>query len=511
MTAVPTEAPDDTGFAPTAPEPPPEIDVDIDGVAGEDDEGRPVDQLPTIGHVGRYALKYTLGEGGLGTVHAALDPLLSRAIAVKTLHLQLPAHERESLAPQLLHEARAAAGLSHPYIVTVYDAGLAPEGVYIAMERLQGRDLRHLLADGWRPTPAQAALIVRRVADALAYAHSRGVIHCDVKPANIFMVDRNRPKVLDFGIARVALADLPSGPALVAGSPYYMAPEQLRGEAVDARCDVYALGVVLHELLAGQRAFAGDTLEAIRQAVLQGGVAPVHQVHPDVPPALSQIAATAMALQPAARYRSARQLSRALRQALGERTAEPAPARSRRAGLLLSAGAVSLLAGGLLWPPGAAEAPSGAATDLATALPAPSPAPSAKPLAVSAPAVAPTTAGADPVPSGAAPKSALRSAARTATSPNPPRSVADVRSRTEASAPPVAAVAATGMLHIAVSPWGQVEIDGAPAGTTPPLNQLALSAGKHTVVIRNEDFPPFKATVTVSGERPVTVKHRFGS
>jgi len=242
---------------------------------------RPLQSLPTIGHVGRYALKYQLGSGGLGTVYAALDPLLSRPIAVKTLHVDAADAEREALETQLLAEARAAAGLNHPHIVTVYDAGLSDEGVYIAMERLQGRDLRHLLADGWRPEPMQAARIAKRIADALAYAHGHGVIHCDIKPANIFMIGRTQPKLLDFGIARVAqqqgqaepAADIPAGqslPPTELGSPYYVAPEQLRGQALDLRCDVYGVGVVLYELLTGRRAFDGHSLDSIRQAVLEG-------------------------------------------------------------------------------------------------------------------------------------------------------------------------------------------------------------------------------------------------
>ena len=135
---------------------------------------------------------------------AAHDPLLSRLIAVKTLNVEVADDERESFNAMFINEARAAGGLSHPHIVTVFDAGISDKRAYIAMELLKGRDLRQLRQEGWRATPAQAALIVRRVADALAFAHSKGVIHRDIKPANIFMVGRTQPRVLDFGIARVA-------------------------------------------------------------------------------------------------------------------------------------------------------------------------------------------------------------------------------------------------------------------------------------------------------------------
>ena len=230
---------------------------------------KPVDgALPTIGHIGRYALKYQLGIGGLGTVFAAHDPLLSRLIAVKTLNVEVADDERESFNAMFINEARAAGGLSHPHIVTVFDAGISDKRAYIAMELLKGRDLRQLRQEGWRATPAQAALIVRRVADALAFAHSKGVIHRDIKPANIFMVGRTQPRVLDFGIARVAHrqegADAHSG----AGSPYYMAPEQVKRELSDRRADVFSLGVVLYELLTDTKPFNGATLEEIREAVL---------------------------------------------------------------------------------------------------------------------------------------------------------------------------------------------------------------------------------------------------
>ena len=125
------------------------------------------EQMPTIGHVGRYALKYCIGEGGLGTVYAAHDPLLSRLIAIKTMQVNLPDQDREQFNALFLNEAKAAGSLSHPHIVTVYDAGAGSQGTYMAMEMLRGKDLRQLLSIGWRPTPAQAALIVRRVADAL--------------------------------------------------------------------------------------------------------------------------------------------------------------------------------------------------------------------------------------------------------------------------------------------------------------------------------------------------------
>jgi hypothetical protein len=498
------DLPDEPDFAVTVAELQPDPDD-----AQPTDEAPPLALLPTIGHVGRYALKQQLGVGGLGTVHAALDPLLGRAIAVKTLHLDPQATQGQSLEALLLHEARAAAALSHPHIVTVYDAGLAPEGVYIAMERLQGRDLRHLLADGWRPTPQDAALIVRRVADALAYAHSRGVIHCDIKPANIFMTGRAQPKVLDFGIARVAHADVslrqagdgstPARPVLGGGSPYYMAPEQLRGEPVDVRCDVYALGAVLYELLTACRPFEGQTLDDIRAAVLTAPLVAPRAVVPSVPAALSTVVECAMARDPDHRYRSARALSRALRQALAVDTPAPTSRRAGHATHVVSLGAAAALAVAVLlwWPHAPSPTVPPRHASAAAPVDTPPPAPAA-PAAVLM-AGAPVEAGPS-VPATTAPRRAPRDK-------RPPRSAA-----TNPAAEPVPAVApATGVLQLAVSPWGEVEVNGAAAGTTPPLARLTLPVGTHTVVIRNQDFPPYRTTVTVGEDRAATVRYRFGS
>jgi eukaryotic-like serine/threonine-protein kinase len=282
-----------------------------------------------IGHIGRYELQQVLGSGGLGAVYEARDPLLSRTVAIKTLQFDAAPGARVALDRLFLNEARAAAGLSHPHIVTVFDAGLSAHGVYIAMERLRGRDLRQALAEGWRPSPAQAVLLARRVADALAYAHARGVVHCDIKPANIFLGRSGKPKLLDFGIARI-VRRVPAGGAdgardpegtglpglldgMVAGSPHYLAPEQLRGEAVDGRTDVYALGVVLYELLTGRKAFVGDSVEAIHEAVLQHVVPPASAIDASLPPALALLVARAMARDPAERPADAAEFAQALR------------------------------------------------------------------------------------------------------------------------------------------------------------------------------------------------------
>ena len=487
------------------------------------------ERQPTLSHIGRYAIKGRIGAGGLGQVHEAWDPLLSRAVAVKTLHFEIDPAAQATLDDLFLNEARAVAGLSHANIVTVYDAGRSEQGVYIAMERLQGRDLRQAIASGWLPGPRAAATLVRRVADALAYAHARGVVHCDIKPANIFITTRERPKVLDFGIARVAhssAAPLPDG--FIAGSPHYLAPEQLRGGAVDARVDVRALGVVFYELLSGRKAFDGGSLEQITTAVFTHHPPPAHELRPGVPPVLSQIAAKAMARDPDERYATAAEMASALRRWLGDPAVagaeRAASAQARLAGLPMRPAASARVAGSsatvtavaaataglrltqrwwaglaivVLVGVGVAVALSGAPARTLAELPAtPAPLPAlallgsadAAPAAVELPALRPWA----PTPRAAA---------------QPQR---DARGTGVAAAASPAAVAATGQVQLAITPWGRVEVNGSAAGTTPPTTRLTLPEGRHTITVRNEDFPPFVSVIEVSADQPVTLRHRFG-
>ena len=507
-----------------------------------------VEHRPTTSHIGRYALKGIIGQGGLGQVHEAWDPLLSRTVAVKTLQFDIDTPSRVSLDGLFLNEARAAAGLSHPHIVTVHDAGLSAHGVYIAMERLHGSDLRQRLAEGWQPTPALAAQIVRRVADALAYAHARGVVHCDIKPANIFLSQRDKPKVLDFGIARVAHGSALNGvvaalEGAIAGSPHYLAPEQLQGGTVDARTDIHALGVVFYELLTLRKAFSGDSVAQITSAVLANHPAPAHELRPGVPKSLAAIAAKAMARDPAARYASAAEMATELRR-WDERQSElepvelesarppsPTPAsrreqektRDKRVQFVLL-GLATLVFAAFIFVASSPRAPH-ADTPIAApapALAAPPAAPVAAPVvAVETPAAPaaieapPVTTAVEAVPTMvavAAPIAASNAAPRPATLAPPAAKTKTTITARDTRLPLTAAAvpAATGALQLAISPWGQVEIDGAPAGTTPPLTRLSLPEGTHTVTVRNEDFPAYTTTVQVSADKPVTVRHRFG-
>ncbi len=487
-------------------------------------KGRP-ELMPSIGHIGRYALKYVVGEGGLGTVYAAHDPLLARLIAIKTLNVNLPAADREQFNALFLNEAKAAGSLSHPHIVTTYDAGTSEQGTYIAMELLRGKDLRQLLAMGWRPTPAQAALIVRRVADALSYAHHKGVIHRDIKPANIFMVGRTQPRVLDFGIARIrqveslAQRDDPQSrfQEIVGGSPYYMAPEQVSQQPVDRRVDVYALGVVLYELLVGQRAFGGNSLEDIAQEVLSKQVPLAHELNPAVPPALSEVVARAMHRDRDQRTRSARRLAGELREWLhsvgadaGQATATRLPGQTQAArdwrpmwwALAAMGWAAALGVGGwMFWqsraakPVAVAPGPQEHVMTAPVAAPAASAVPVSPKLSVAAAPVPERVQAASPVAATPANPGVSAPAAATALP----------QAAQVAKAPAVA----LGTVRLNVEPWAEVWVDGKSMGVTPPLTHLSLPAGAHRLQLRNGDLPASELTVTVPAGKFVTVRHRF--
>ena len=505
--------------------PPPDTDA---GSLGRDEGDRPPaaadaepereESLPSIGFIGRYALKYQIGKGGLGTVYAAYDPLLSRVIAIKTLHLEIEPEQRDSFNALFLNEARAAAGLSHRNIVTVFDAGISEGHAYIAMALLKGQDLRQLREAGWRPSPAQAAVLIGRVADALDYAHHKGIVHLDIKPANIFMVGRGQPCVLDFGIARIAhRRDNPPGSDIAAGSPYYMSPEQARQQAVDRRSDVFSLGVVLYELLTASKPFSGVGLEQITQAVLEHEPLPAHRVNPAVPKAISDIAAKAMQKDVDKRYESAAAMARDLRRHFAANTSgggiSKSAAQRWRSHKAAVTGAVigALGIGVLTWGAwneqrriGVASSPASTAVGAASAAPPPgSPASAQALISLHPPRIAEA-----PASSIEAPQPVI------VNKPRPDKALADARSRdavTRTGAGSGVAAEPKGRIRLAISPWGQIEVNGAPAGTAPPLNELILPTGTHQITIRNADFPTYSATVKVTADRPVTIKHKFGS
>jgi serine/threonine protein kinase len=257
--------------------------------------------------IGRYEIVRELGRGAMGVVYEARDPALGRTIALKTIHPRIVGgpDDREAFEARFFAEARIAAGLSHPGIVVVHDVGRDPESgtLYIALERLKGRTLAELCAGG-RPLPWRETLpLLGRIARSLFHAHTHGIVHRDMKPANVMVLDSGETKIMDFGIAKIeaSLHHLTT-PGEFLGTPLYMAPEQASGGAVTPRTDVFALGAIGYSLLTGRAAFAGDTVAHIVLRVVTEDPGPPSRVVPDIPPEVDGLIARALAKSPDDRY-----------------------------------------------------------------------------------------------------------------------------------------------------------------------------------------------------------------
>ena len=248
---------------------------------------------------GRYRLEQVLGHGGMATIFRATDGQLEREVAVKVLR---PEYGRDAaFVERFRHEAKAAASLSHPNVVAVYDYGTDPAGPYIVMEQVAGGDLSVALGEHGALPPTAVARIGQQVADGLAAAHARGLVHRDIKPGNILLSPDGRVQVADFGIAQAAAGSTVGTDGLAVGSVLYFSPEQARGEAASPPSDIYSLGLVLFELLAGQRPFSGDSPAALAVARLSGPPPSPMAVRPDTPPTLDAIVRWCLAIDPAVR------------------------------------------------------------------------------------------------------------------------------------------------------------------------------------------------------------------
>ena len=220
------------------------------------------DQIPAV--IGRYQITGSLGYGAMGAVYKAFDPLIKRPLAIKTVRLDIPRSSPQYLSfiERFQHEAQISGTLSHPGIVTLFDLGEDGGLPYFAMEFVDGRTVAEVLAEGERFKPEKVIGLVSQVAAALDYAHSRGVVHRDVKPANLILYDADKIKITDFGIAKLADTDITHAGALL-GTPSYMSPEQAMGEKLDGRSDIFSLGVVAFEMLSGQQPFPGPNVTSI--------------------------------------------------------------------------------------------------------------------------------------------------------------------------------------------------------------------------------------------------------
>ena len=309
--------------------------------------------------VGRYRIEKCIGEGAMAHVYLAHDPSIDRPVAIKVLKTEFRVNDE--IVRRFLSESRAAGMLSHANIVTIFDVGEADGAPYIAMERLNGRPLDELLAEQGRMPSGRVARLGAQIADALAVAHEQGVVHRDIKPSNILICEGGETaKILDFGIARVDCRDVSEAAQAaqrtqagqVLGTPRYMSPEQALGMPVDARSDLFSLGVVLYEMVTGSPAFSGKSIATLAIQIAQEQPVPIEGQAPDCSKGLRFVISKLLAKKPEARFASARELLIALtREADGE-AAENASAKRNfmlrcKIPVLVSGLALLLLGGGV--------------------------------------------------------------------------------------------------------------------------------------------------------------------
>ena len=485
---------------------------------------KPPTAPPNVKMVGRYSVLRELRRDRYTTVYLAYDPVLARELIVKSVQLHpsqggdRAAHERVEQA--FMRQAQAAGRLHHPHIVTVFDAGHVNQIGYIALEKVDGKLLEELLAEGYRPGFLQAADIVARVADAVEFAHSKAVPHGHLSPSRIYLQGPERtPKVMGFGgwidSGMTGDFELHGTDRML---PFF--GDELAGEA--RRKDVRALGALLYLLLTGSRPDV-KTLRSPAKKI----ESPILQLRPTVPLDLAEIAEQALELGGSRVFSTAAQVRNALTTFLwGNRGELPLPnsatitgmpvrmavmpkpaapttvatpgtpvaARAipdrrswRTHGVAAAVAVAALIALAAVWVRGSASTTQGAAS-------APIP---PRPAAASAAEVLPS------VPSVAAAPEFRGAPSEVGVAP-----AAHVV-RHDSAARPTATVAAQGIVALAVAPWGSVYVNGDARGTTPPLTQLMLPAGRYTIEIRNGEQAPYVAQVDVSPERPQQIRHRF--
>ncbi len=440
----------------------------------------------------------------MGIVYRARDPLIERAVAIKTVACAgLSKDEVAAFENRFFREAKSAGRLNHPNIVTIYDVGRTDQLAYIAMEWLEGRSLREILDSGTVLPAEKVADIAAQVADGLAYAHANGVVHRDIKPANIMVLANGSAKIADFGVALLPTSSSTLAGA-VFGSPKYMSPEQVAGQRVDGRSDIFSLGAVVYEMLAGLPPFEGEDLPAVLYQVLHAQPAPPSGRRRNLAPDFDRIVAKAMAKEPQERYRDAEEMAADLRRCCGAMPARatPIPARQgngtliesassgageapprgwetkssttfwRRPSVLLLGIAATVLMMFIGWMWGRSVAQREKARAMSTAVPA--------------------KAG---------------TAVAVATEPAASVAVSEPQDTRPATRTPAAK--ATARLQLAVTPWGEIYVDGKSEGTSPPLREIRLPPGRHVVEIRNANFPPHRETVTLTARGSARIRHRF--
>ena len=270
--------------------------------------------------LGRYQIEAEIGHGAMGTVYKARDPLLGRVVAIKTISLHLPKDEVAEYEARFYQEAKAAGQLSHSNIVTIYDIGKSDDLAYMAMEYLEGQELRQILSANTTIPIEKAFDIGAQIAEGMNYAHERQVVHRDVKPANIMVLENGLIKITDFGIARMRNNEVKTMTGMILGSPKYMSPEQVAGRRTDHRSDIFSIGVVVYEMLTGASPFVSDNVHGIMYQTLNFNPPAPKTLNPDLPQVANYIIAKVLAKNLDDRYQCAKDLANDLRHARAELT-----------------------------------------------------------------------------------------------------------------------------------------------------------------------------------------------
>ena len=263
--------------------------------------------------LGRYKVLETLGQGAMGTVYKGIDPAINRNVALKTIRLDFVSdpEEMNELKERLFREARAAGMLSHPNIVTIYDVGTENNLQYIAMEYLEGQTLEEMIRRKVKLNYRIITEIITQICSAMDYAHNQGIVHRDITPANIMILKNYAVKVMDFGIARIDSTSM-TRTGIAMGTPNYISPEQLQGKAVDNRCDIFSLGVVMYEMLLNKRPFAGENLTSLIYNIVNNQPKSPSSIDPSIPTLFDRVIDRALQKDPDERFQKASEISAAL-------------------------------------------------------------------------------------------------------------------------------------------------------------------------------------------------------
>lgn len=509
-----------------------------------------------IEKLGRYIIVEELGQGAMGVVYKAVDPLIDRTVAIKTINLDLSRDELESFEKRFQREVQSAGKLNHPNIVTVYDVGRTEGVAYMAMEFLEGKELREILDSGVVLPVEKVVHIAAQICDGLAFAHEHGIIHRDVKPANVMVMKNGMVKITDFGIAQVSSASRTMA-GMVMGSPKYMSPEQVVGQTVDGRSDIFSLGVMLYEMLTGKTPFVGDNISAIMYQILNEEPIPPKAFNQNIPDSLNYIILRALAKHPDARYQTTKELGRDLRKyktleipAPGESATPPAAPMDRRRTardtlgdatqvisritddtavdtsselsgrekparrwtiphlalligipLLLVAFVFLVLSGPRTEDPSSPQKVAQTqASTTAEQQAAEPPQPATPTLAEPSVETAPATES---------PKRAIAGEKKADTRPKPGKAANSAESKVVTDEPKPALATGSATLELAIAPWGEVFVDGVRQGVTPPLRELKLSPGKHTILVVNQTFTPYSQTIDIRANTTQKIKYKF--